>query len=377
MSVSDGNAGQRVGGPDLAWLRRAGMTSWLALGVIALVVVLAGAVSSISGIVIPAVIAVILGTVLEPLVSWLRRHKVSSTLATVTGLVVALLVGVGLVAVVVWGFIRQLPEITRQLLIGWESFLQWGRSLEIDSVWLDHARAAVQQYAPYLGQGVLGAVTSTFSGAVSFGVGTFFSVFILFFVLQDGHQFPGWLARVTKFDAGLVQEVDDLVKDSLQGYFRGVALTALITAPVFMIPLLVMRVPLAVPIFILYFFLSFLPYIGPWITGAFAVLIAFGSGGALAALVIAVSLLASNGTIQSAVSSWALGSALEVHPVAVLLATIVGGTAAGILGMILGPPLLAAIIRSVTAVRAHRTAATEDDGDPAANGVAAGSAATA
>ncbi|NHB84844.1 hypothetical protein G7085_10185 [Tessaracoccus sp. HDW20] len=46
-----------------------------------------------------------------------------------------------------------------------------------------------------------------------------------------------------------------------------------------MIPLLVLRVPLATSIFILYLALSFIPFLGAWITGGFAVLIAFGSGG--------------------------------------------------------------------------------------------------
>ena len=115
-----------------------------------------------------------------------------------------------------------------------------------------------------------------------------------------------------------------------------------------------MRIPLAVPIFILYFFLSFIPFIGAWLTGAFAVLIAFSTGGASAALIVSLSLLVSNGTIQSAVSSWALGSSLKIHPVAVLLATLVGGIIAGILGMILGAPLVAAAKRSVEALREIR-----------------------
>ena len=40
-----------------------------------------------------------------------------------------------------------------------------------------------------------------------------------------------------------------------------------------------------------------------------------------------------------------------MHPVAVLLATLVGGTIAGVLGMILGAPLVAAAKRSVEALR--------------------------
>lgn len=344
-------------------LQQIGLASWFALGVIALVVVIAVGLGAVSGIVIPLVIAVILGTVLEPLVDWLEHRGLPATLATVIALLVAVAVAAGMVAIVVWGFLQQLPEISRQLMLGWNSLLAWGRSLEIDTVLLERAWVTIQEYAPKLGQGVLGAVSNTFSSAVSFGIGTFFAVFFLFFVLRDARAFPDWLARTARLDAELVDDVTTIAKQSLRGYFRGIAVTALITAPIFMIPLVLLAVPLAVPIFVLYFFLSFIPFLGAWLTGAFAVLIAFGSGGSTAALIVALSLLVSNGTIQSAVSSWALGASLKIHPVAVLLATLIGGTAAGILGMVLGAPLVAATAKSVRAVQERLAARSADAGE--------------
>lgn len=341
---------------NLPRLQRVGLTSWLLLGIIGLIVVILLALGAVSGIVIPLVIAVILGTVLEPLVEALERRGVKPLLASIAALVVALALAAGTVAIVVSGFLQQLPEISNQLLVGWQSMVKWARSLEIDSVWLEQARIAFQNYAPKIGQGALGAVSSTFSGAVSFAVGSFFAVFFLFFVLRDARGFPAWLARVTRLDPGLSEEVIGVAKQSLRGYFKGTAITALITAPIFLVPLLVLRIPLAVPIFILYFFTSFIPFVGAWIAGAFAVLIAFGSGGASAALIIAITILVSNGGIQSAVSSWALGTSLKMHPIAVLLATIIGGTVAGIIGMVLGAPLLAAVIRSVAVFARHRAA---------------------
>ena len=187
--------------------------------------------------------AVILGTVLEPLVEALERRGVKPVLATIAALVVALALAAGTVAIVVSGFIQQLPEISKQLLDGWQSMVNWARSLEIDSVWLEQARIAFQNYAPKIGQGALGAVSSTFSGAVSFAVGSFFAVFFLFFVLRDARGFPAWLARVTRLDPGLSEEVIGVAKQSLRGYFKGTAITALITAPIFLVPLLVLGLP--------------------------------------------------------------------------------------------------------------------------------------
>lgn len=332
-------------------LLRAGRSSWALIGVVLIVAIAALAIGALSGILVPLVIAVIVGTLLEPLVLWIERRGVRPALATLIALLVAIAVASGIVTLVVQGFFQQVPEISRQLMAGWDSLVQWGRGLDLDAAMLERARSAVYHYAPIAGQGALGLIGSTLLGAISLAMGTFFALFFLFFVLRDGRVFPAWLAGIAHQDPSLVAEVVGISKRALLGYFRGIALTAIITAPIFMIPLVLLRVPLLLPIFILYFVLSFIPYIGAWITGAFAILIAFGSGGPVAALIVAVSLLVSNGTIQNAVSSWALGSSLKMHPVAVLLATIVGGTVAGLLGMVLGPPVLAAVTASLAAVR--------------------------
>ncbi|BDH55110.1 AI-2E family transporter [Tsukamurella sp. PLM1] len=297
--------------PTASLLRRAGAASWYLVGIVVLAAIAAAAVSAISGILVPLVIAVILGIVLEPVSQALRRRGVPATIATVLTLSGAVALGAGTVAVLVRGFVGQLPEIHRQLRSGWDAFVVWARELDLDSQWLEHVRAAVEQHIGPLGQGALGVVTSTFYGAVSLVIGMFFALFFLFFVLRDGHAFPGWLARSTALAENEVDEVVALSRVSVLGYFRGTAITAVMTAPIFMVPLLLLRVPLAVPIFVLYFFLSFVPFVGAWITGVFAVLIAFGSGGPTAALVIGITFVISNGTIQSAVSSgpWAPRSA--------------------------------------------------------------------
>ena len=122
---------------NLPRLQRVGLTSWLLLGIIGLIVVILLALGAVSGIVIPLVIAVILGTVLEPLVEALERRGVKPLLASIAALVVALALAAGTVAIVVSGFRQQLPEISNQLLVGWQSMVKWARSLEIDSVWLE------------------------------------------------------------------------------------------------------------------------------------------------------------------------------------------------------------------------------------------------
>jgi predicted PurR-regulated permease PerM len=334
-------------------LRRAGGASWAALGIILLAVAVGFGASVLSGVLIPLAIAVFLSTVLEPVVSWLQGRGLSRTLAAAVVLVLTLLVIAGLAVMLVRGFAQQIPEISQQLLYGWQQFLAWLRSLDLHPEWLEQMRRASIEYAEGASRGAAGFVTSAVFATISLSMGIFFGTYFLFFLLRDGQRFPGWVASISGQDPALTEEIHAQVQTSLRGYFSGTALTALITAPFFALPLLIVGVPLVVPTMILYFVLSFIPFVGAWITGAFAVLIAFGFGGPSAALIVAVGLIISNGSLQNVVSAWALGSSLSIHPVTVLLSTMAGGAVAGALGMVLGPPLAASVKRSVVIVREH------------------------
>lgn len=335
-------------------LRRLGIASWSGVGIILLALLIAGGLSALSGILTPLIIAVILGTVLEPVVTWLEKRRVPRVLAAVIVLLAAVSVGTGITVVVVRGFVQQIPEISRQLLHGWSVVTGWLHSLNIDPSWLEQLRITAGDYMSLAGQGAVGFAAGALYGTVLVSIGIFFALYFLFFVLRDGRVFPAWFARITAQDEGLVTAIDAQVRQSLRGYFSGTAVTALVTGPIFVIPLILLGIPLVLPIIILYFFLSFVPYIGAWITGAFAVLIAFGFGGGPAALIVALSLLVSNGAVQAAVNSWALGSSLKLHPVVVLLSTIIGGVVAGVLGMVVGPPVMSAIQKATATVRNYR-----------------------
>ena len=335
-------------------LRKIGVTSWSVVGVAVAAILIAGGLSALSGIVVPLIIAVILGTVLEPVVGWLTAHRVPRALAAAVVLLAIIGLTTGIAVVVVRGFIHQLPEISAQLMKGWAQLLHWLRSFDINPVWLEQLRTAGSEALSGAGSGAMGMVTGAVYGVISFSLGTFFAVYFLYFVLRDSRSFPAWLARVTHRDEALVTAIDANVRQSMRGYFSGTALTAVITAPIFVIPLLLLKIPLILPTIILYFVLSFVPFVGAWITGAFAILIAFGFGGPNAALIVTISLLVSNGPIQNVVLSWALGSSLKLHPVTVLIATIGGGVVAGALGMVLGPPVMSALQKAFVTVRQFR-----------------------
>jgi len=76
---------------------------------------------------------------------------------------------------------------------------------------------------------------------------------------------------------------------------------------------------------------------------------------------IVVQLLA-NGILQQLVQPFAYGSALGIHPLAVLVTTIAGGALFGAAGLILAAPLTAAAVRiSEDLARASASERGEDE----------------
>jgi predicted PurR-regulated permease PerM len=121
-------------------------------------------------------------------------------------------------------------------------------------------------------------------------------------------------------------------------------------------------VPLVGTIAAVTFIGAYIPYLGAWGAGAFTVLIALGGAGTDAAAGMIVVQLLANGILQQLVQPFAMGAALGIHPLAVLIVTIAAGALFGAVGLILAAPLTAAatkISADLARARAGEAAATE------------------
>jgi putative heme transporter len=93
------------------------------------------------------------------------------------------------------------------------------------------------------------------------------------------------------------------------------------------------------------------PYIGAFVAGAFAVLIAYGSGGLGDAIAMLAIVLLANNTIQNIVEPLAFGNRLRLHPLAVLLTVTTATMLFGVMGAILAAPLTSAAVNAVGQLR--------------------------
>ena len=182
------------------------------------------------------------------------------------------------------------------------------------------------------------------------------TVLSLFFLLKDGPTIRNWAdGHLLGVPRQVAHTITQRVIGSLRGYFLGVTIVAAFSAVVVTIGGLILGVPLIGTIAAVTFLGGYVPYLGAWTAGAFAVLIALGGAGTEAAIGMIVVQLLANSVLQQLVQPLAMGAALGIHPLAVLVVTIAGGALFGSVGLILAAPLTSAVVR-ISADLAHARA---------------------
>ena len=320
------------------WLRTFGVGSWLTLGIIAVTAVVLALLALVAEVAIPLAIAALLAAVLVPLADRLEQWRVPRWLAATLVLLLALAVTAGTIALVVVGILDQSDEIWARLEDGLgELNSNLGGGPETATTLSDGAHDVV----PTLTSGVLGSIVS--SVGVLF-VGAALGLFMLLFLLKDWDEISGWTARHLGVPAATGQRVIDGVVTAFRGYAWGLTILGVANAVVVGIGAWLLGVPLAGTIALVSFVTSYVPYLGAFVAGAFAVLIAYGDGGLDLALVMLVIVLLANGLIQNLLEPFALGAHLRLHPFAVLIVVTFAAALVGVLGAVLAAPLVSAAI---------------------------------
>jgi predicted PurR-regulated permease PerM len=192
-----------------------------------------------------------------------------------------------------------------------------------------------------------------------------FTALSLFFMLKDAPVITAFVQRHMGVPQAVSEAITGRTARSLQGYFVGMTIVSVFSATIVGIGALALGVAIPGTIFAVTFLGGYVPYLGAWAAGFFAILIALGSGGAADAAAMAVIALLANGVLQQLVQPVAYGTALGIHPLAVLIVTIAGGSLFGTIGLILAAPLTSAAVH-ISADLARARAAEAEHEAPAA-----------
>jgi predicted PurR-regulated permease PerM len=350
--------------PD--WLRGAGQTSWLLVGLGVLLVGIIWLLSLTNVIVLPVIAAGIVAAVASPLVAWMHGHGVPRGLGAALMLLAIVAVGVGLSLAVVGGIVGQSSAAESHLSSAQDKITGYLEDAGVDPGTAEDARSDVSSgttaSAKTLLNGVVGGL-STLSSLAFFLAMTTLS---LFFLLKDGPTIRAWTDRHLGLPGPVARDITGRVLGSLRGYFLGTTIVAAFNAVVVALGAWILGVPLIGTIVAVTFVGAYIPYIGAWSAAIFSILVALGGAGPDAAAGMIVLQLLANGVLQQLVQPFAMGTALGLHPLAVLIVTIGGGALFGTVGLILAAPMVSAVVRiSADLAKARANAEPAVDGPKA------------
>ena len=334
------------------WMRDLGFSAWLLVGVGAAVIGLIWLLGLTQTIVMPVITAGIVASVVSPAVDWLHRRGVPRAIGATLVFVLIALIGFGIGLMVMSGIASEASSLSAHLREGAREIESLLRDLGVKAGTAAGANsdtsASVSTAFAALTHGLFGGIEQLTSLAVFLS----FTALSLFFLLKDAPTIGGFVERHLGVPVPLAHSVLARVASSLRGYFLGVTIVAVWSAAIVGAGALLLGVPLPGTIVVVTFVGGYVPYIGAWTAGIFAVLIALGGQGPEAALALGVVVLLANGLFQQLVQPIAYGATLNLHPLAVLIVTVAGGCLFGTVGLVLAAPLLSAGVRIATVIRA-------------------------
>jgi len=338
------------------WLMTAGVTGWLVVGIAAMFALASWFFVTSASISIPLLLALVIGMIAYPLCERMTARGIPKSAAAGIVLLGLIAVIVAVVWITVAGVVTQWPEIQAQLEQGAEAVSAQLEAAGFDPGSLKDAAqtagtsgstAAENPMVGGLLSSVGSALTSGLSSTLSLLFGVFIAATLLFYVLSDYPTVFGWLSHHM---AGLPAEVGEGILDdavsAMRGYFRGTTITGLVVGVLIGLSMLILGVPLAWTVALVTFFTCYIPYFGAIISGALAFVIALGSTDLTTALILLVVILVTQNVLQTVINARVMGDSLNLHPLVILVVTMLGGIFGGLLGAALGAPIAALLVNA-------------------------------
>jgi predicted PurR-regulated permease PerM len=345
------------------WLEDLGLLAWFLVGLGLVLVGLIWILGETSTIVSPVVAGTIVGAVAGPAVSWLQQRRIPRAAGAALMLLLVLALTAVVFLLVVHGIVANGDQIKSLATEAADKVEGWAKDAGIDGT--SSANDSVKSAVPNIGETLVKGVVGGIEGLTSLAFFLSFTLFSTFFLLKDGPTIKRFVDRNLGVPVEVARVVTGDVLNSLRRYFLGVSIVAAFNAVVVGIAAWILGVPLAGTIAVVTFVTAYVPFIGAFVSGAFAVILALASEGTGVALAMLVVVLLANGTLQQIVQPIAFGATLDLNPLAVLIVTIAAGSLFGMVGLVLGAPIASAAVHISRDLALARTAAEEASQEPA------------
>lgn len=316
--------------------------------------------SFIEIILLPMLLTGLLYYLLNPIVDWLEKYKITRTAA-----ISVLFVLIGML--LVWGLAVAIPSIQEQVtsfaqnlpsniqriesqvttLLENEQFEQF-RPTALDM--LNKVNDQIISYAQKFSSSAVNWASSLISTASQIIVAILIMPFILFYLLRDGQNLNHHVTQYlpTMWRSSVSKVLTD-VNSQLSNYVRGQVTVAIIVALMFSIMFSVIGLSYPITLGVMAGFLNLIPYLGSFLAMIPAVILGLIAGPVMLIKVLIVFMVEQ--TIEGRfVTPLIIGSSLSIHPITILFVLLTAGQMYGVLGVLLGIPIYASIKVVVKAI---------------------------
>jgi predicted PurR-regulated permease PerM len=320
--------------------------AWRALVLGLLVLAVVALLWKLQIVVLPVFIAMLLCSVLAPLVVRLEQRGWKTLAATwVVFLGFVAVVG-GIVAAIVPATVGEFDGLGETVESGLDDVEDW----LIDGP-LNLRRSDVTAYTDDPG-GRLAELARDSSEQVVSGVqmvgttlaGLLLTLVLTFMFLKDGRRFQAWvLAHTPNRHRDVARAAGGRAWDALSGFLQGAATLGAIEATIIGLTLWLVGAPLVIPVALLTFLGAFFPIVGAVVAGALAVLVALAGGGFGEALIVLAVAVVVQQFDNDLLAPFIYGRTLQLHPAVILVVLSAGGVLGGIAGAFLAVPVSGAV----------------------------------
>lgn len=302
---------------------------------------------------VPIIITGFLYFLLNPIVKFLQKNKIPKTLAII-------ILYVGVIGIIILAIGSIVPMISKQVselfsnipkyaddAVKYFQYLndtkQYKWIMNQEYVKIEDITENLKAYAQTIPSNITNGIGSIISTMTNITITIVTVPFLLFYCFKDGSKFPEALSKF--FPSSYRKEGLKIIKDTsetIAAYIQGQVIVALFVGTLSLIGYWIIGLDYALVMALVVAVTNIIPYVGPLIGGAPAVIIALFTSPTQALLVIIVITIAQQieGNILSPLI---LGKRLDTHPATIIILLLVAGNLAGILGMILAVPTYAAV----------------------------------
>ncbi|MGY1986485.1 AI-2E family transporter [Blastococcus sp. SYSU DS0669] len=310
------------------------------------VYVLGWVVGQLWVVLLPVVLGLLFTTVLWPPTRFLRNHGWPAALAALTVLLTFLAAFGGIIALIAPPVVRQVEELADGVSVGLQQLQEWltGPPFNLGQ---EQIGTAVDQAIDSIQGNAQNIASYAVTGATAIGgilINLVLALVLTFFFLKDGPRWVPWLAAQTGPPAAPhVAALSYKTWSTLSEFIRQQALVGFFDAFFIALGLWILGVPLVLPLAVLTFFGAFVPIIGAFVAGGFAVLIALVDSGLTTALIVLGIVILVQQIEGNILQPILQGRGLNLHAAVVILAVTAGASLAGIVGAFLAVPVTALI----------------------------------